>query len=159
MSASSDANANELLEVHNQIVRAALSTKKGREIKHTGNGIIASFERVADSLDAAIRIQRDTLAHNQKNSNLALTIKIGINTGNSLVEGNDPYGSITQLSARIVEMAKAGQIFVSENVRVICMGQGYNFTSRGNFEITGYHASIHLFEVLWRDKNNSGAEW
>ena len=53
-----------LLGVHDAIVRDALSALGGREIKHTGDGIMASFDNVANSVHAAADIQRRFAAYN-----------------------------------------------------------------------------------------------
>lgn len=53
-----DAEALEVLARHDQIVREALSTYDGREVKHTGDGIFASFSYVSKAVDCAVQVQQ-----------------------------------------------------------------------------------------------------
>ena len=153
-----DAGAQEVVRIHNRIVRAALTGNQGREVKHTGDGIMASFGRVTDSVDASIEMQRQTMIHNQQNPNLPLHLKIGINAGEPIVEDNDLFGTVVQLSARIVDKAQADEIFVSEIIKGICTGKAYKFSNKGGYEMKGFDGPMHLYEVLWRDDTAAAAE-
>jgi len=146
-----DAGAQEVVRAHNRVVRAALTDHNGKEVKHTGDGIMASFSRTSDGLDAAINMQRGTDLHNQQNPKLPLHLKIGLNTGEPIQEDNDLFGATVQMSARIVDKAKADEIFVSEIVRGICSGKGYQFKNRGGYPMKGFDGDVPLFEVNWRE--------
>lgn len=146
-----DAGAQKVVRVHNRIVREALSVHSGKEVKHTGDGIMASFNKTSDGVDASIQIQRETALHNQVQPDLPLHLKIGLNAGEPIAEDNDLFGTTVQLSARIVDKAAADEIFVSEIVRGICAGKNYNFSKRGGYEMKGFGDDITLFEVIWND--------
>ncbi len=146
-----DAGAQKVVRVHNRIVREALSVHSGKEVKHTGDGIMASFNKTSDGIDASIQIQRETALHNQVQPDLPLHLKIGLNAGEPIAEDNDLFGTTVQLSARIVDKAAADEIFVSEIVRGICAGKNYNFSKRGGYEMKGFGDDITLFEVIWND--------
>lgn len=147
-----DAGAQKVVRVHNRIVREALSANSGKEVKHTGDGIMASFNKTSDGVDASIQIQRETALHNQVQPDLPLHLKIGLNAGEPIAEDNDLFGTTVQLSARIVDKASADEIFVSEIVRGICAGKKYNFSNRGGYEMKGFGDDITLFEVIWNDE-------
>lgn len=153
-----DAGAQEVVRAHNRVVRAALTAFNGREVKHTGDGIMASFSRVTDGVDAAIQMQRETMQHNAQNPELPLHLKIGLNAGEPIVEDNDLFGTVVQLSARIVDKAQADQIFVSEIVRGICTGKSYQFQSKGGYEMKGFEGPMTLYEVMWGDSGAQAAE-
>jgi len=146
-----DAGAQQVVRAHNRIVREALSANAGKEIKHTGDGIMASFAKTSDGVDAAIQMQREVAIHNQHNPNLPLHLKIGLNAGEPIAEDNDLFGTTVQLSARIVDKAKADQIFVSEIVRGICAGKQYKFINRGGFPMKGFGDDVILYEVVWNE--------
>ena len=149
-----DAAAQEVVRTHNRIVRTALTTYQGREIKHTGDGIMASFANTSQAVEAAIYIQRKTFRDNASNPSVPLGIKIGINAGEPIVEDDDLFGTTVQLAARIVDKAANYQIFVSETVRGICQGKAINLQSRGAREMKGFKEPISIFEAIWR----TGAE-
>ncbi len=148
-----DEGAQQVVRAHNRIVREALSSSAGKEVKHTGDGIMASFARTSDGVDAAIEMQMGTAMHNQQNPNLPLHLKIGLNAGEPIAEDNDLFGTVVQMSARIVDKASADQIYVSEIVRGICAGKQYNFANLGGFEMKGFGESVTLFEVVWADSD------
>ncbi|NQV84438.1 MAG: adenylate/guanylate cyclase domain-containing protein [Rhodospirillales bacterium] len=145
-----DAGAQEVVRAHNRIVREALSAFAGKEIKHTGDGIMASFNKTSDGVDAAIQMQQETEKHNQQHPNLPLHLKIGLNAGEPIAEDNDLFGTMVQLSARIVDKASADEIFISEIIRGICAGKNYNFLNRGGFQMKGFDEDIVLYEVPWK---------
>ncbi len=145
-----DAGAQEVVRAHNRIVREALTDCMGKEVKHTGDGIMASFNKTTDGIDASIQMQRQCEVHNQQHPNLPLHLKIGLNAGEPISEDNDLFGSTVQMSARIVDKAQADEIFVSEVVRGICAGKDYQFVNRGGFAMKGFEDDPILYEVVWR---------
>ncbi|MEQ8193402.1 MAG: LuxR C-terminal-related transcriptional regulator, partial [Rhodospirillales bacterium] len=96
-----DDGAQEILHVHNQIVRDSLAYYGGKEIKHTGDGIMACFSTTSNGIEAANMMQRQVDIHNRKNPDLPLQIKIGLDAGEPIAEDNDLYGTTVQLAARI----------------------------------------------------------
>ena len=145
-----DAVAQQVVRAHNRITREALTDHAGKEIKHTGDGIMASFSSTSNSVEAAINIQRQVESHNMANPDLPVHIKIGINAGEPISEDDDLFGTTVQLAARIVDKAQSEQIFVSEIVRGICAGKPLKFTNRGGFDMKGFGEAINLYEVVWR---------
>ncbi|OHC75814.1 MAG: hypothetical protein A3G18_12715 [Rhodospirillales bacterium RIFCSPLOWO2_12_FULL_58_28] len=146
-----DAVAQKVVRAHNVIVRDALTEFTGKEIKHTGDGIMASFSSTSNGVEAAIFIQRKAAAHNKADPDLPLHLKIGINAGEPIAEDDDLFGTTVQLSARIVDKAQSEQIFVSEIVRGICAGGKINFTNRGPYAMKGFADPIILYEVVWEE--------
>ena len=144
-----DAVAQQIVRAHNRVVREALTDFAGKEIKHTGDGIMASFSNVSGAVEAAIRMQQNVAIHTQNNPDLPLYVKIGINAGEPIAEDNDLFGSTVQMAARIVDKASKNEIFVSEIVRGICEGKKLHFKSRGTFEMKGFDVPPTLYEVLW----------
>ena len=98
------------------------------------------------------------MVSNQQNPDLPLHLKIGINAGEPIVEDNDLFGTVVQLSARIVDKAQADEIFVSEIVRGICTGKNYKFDSKGGYEMKGFDGPMTLYEVVWRNPGAAAAE-
>jgi len=144
-----DEGAQKVVRAHNRIVRNALTKYGGKEIKHTGDGIMASFSTTSNSVEGSIQIQKDTKTYTAENPDFPLHIKIGINAGEPISEDNDLFGSTVQMSARIVDKAQAGQIFVSEIVRGICVGKPLKFNNAGQFEMKGFDEPPTLYEVVW----------
>jgi len=113
-----------LVQNHNQIVAVALKRNRGHQVKHTGDGIMAVFPRVADGLAAAVDIQRQCQEHNQVTPGEQILLRIGLSAGQPVQENNDYFGTIVQLSARLSSLGEPGDIhcdaifadYVKENV-------------------------------------------
>ena len=146
-----DAGAQKAVRVHNRIVRQSLTAFGGKEIKHTGDGIMASFSSATNSVESCIEMQRLVEQHNNTDPSLPLHLKIGINAGEPIAEDDDLFGTTVQVAARITDGAKADQIFVSEIVRGICVGKEFKFANRGGYEMKGLDQPITLFEVIWQE--------
>jgi adenylate cyclase len=146
-----DDAAQQVVHAHNQIVRDALLQFNGKEIKHTGDGIMASFTITSNSVEAASTIQRRAAAHNHANPDLPLNLKIGINAGEPISEDDDLFGTTVQIAARIVAEAGPGQILVSEIVRGICAGKKLGFVNRGLHTLKGFRGELTLYEVVWQE--------
>jgi len=144
-----DAGAQKVVHAHNRIVRNCLIRFEGQEVKHTGDGIMASFSNTTKGVQAAAAMQEQVAQHNVTEPGLPLQIKIGINAGEPISEDNDLFGTTVQLAARIVDKAKAGQIFVSETVRGFCAGKILHFVNHGNFEMKGFEGGQNLYELIW----------
>jgi class 3 adenylate cyclase len=144
-----DVKAREAFRVHDQIVRDAITQCRGTEVKHTGDGIMASFPSVTRAVEAACTIHRELHEHNQS-AEVPIGLRIGVAAGEPVTEDNDLFGAAVQLAARICASAAAGSIFVSTAVRELCVGKGFAFESRGQFELKGFDEPVILFEVGWQ---------
>ncbi|MBO6519292.1 MAG: adenylate/guanylate cyclase domain-containing protein [Rhodospirillales bacterium] len=153
-----DEGAQHVVRGHNKIVRDALNHWAGREVKHTGDGIMAAFDTTSNGVEAAMQMQRECVTFRELNPDLPLRLKIGINTGEPISEDNDLFGSTVQMSARIVDKAKADQIFVSEAVRGICAGKSFTFENKGPFPMKGFDEDPVLHEVVWQTPPKAEAE-
>lgn len=141
-----DEKAQELVRTHNAVVRDALKIHSGSEIKHTGDGIMASFPSARGALDAAIAIQR-TLT-----SSGGPRVRIGINAGEPVAEEQDLFGTSVQLAARVCNEAEPGQILVSNVVRELAAGKQFLFNDRGDVPLRGFEDPVRLYEVSWEER-------
>jgi class 3 adenylate cyclase/pimeloyl-ACP methyl ester carboxylesterase len=145
-----DAQAQELVRTHNTIVREALPAHGGSEIKHTGDGIMASFPTASGALECAVAIQRAVAANGQQH-NAPLSVHIGLNAGEPVAEEQDLFGTAVQLARRICEQADGGEIFAANVVRELAAGKGFLFSDRGDATLRGFEDPVRLWEVRWRE--------
>src|SRR5262249_43402143 len=111
-----DAKAQELLRTHNTIIRDCLCEHNGCEIKHTGDGIMASFTSPSSAIECTIAIQKAFAKHNRQYPNTPIRVRIGLNAGEPIVEEGQLYGAAVNAASRICNHAQPGQILVSEVV-------------------------------------------
>lgn len=144
-----DARAMELLRMHNAIVRQRLKEYAGREVKHTGDGFMASFASVGNSVECAIAILRSFALHNAENPEGAMRVRVGLSAGEPVAEDNDLFGATVQLAARLCAHAQPEQIMVPRVVQELCLGKNLPFKSHGEQQLKGFHRPVHLYEVEW----------
>lgn len=147
-----DARAQEIVRVHNAIVREALSRYQGKEIKHTGDGIMASFPVASGALGCAIAIQRSVTSHVQAHPESPLQVYIGLNAGEPIVDEQDLFGTSVDLAARICERAEPGQIVASDVLRQLAAGKPFLFSDLGKIVLRGFEDPVNLWEVSWREE-------
>src|SRR5262245_11002734 len=139
-----------ILGVHDTIVRNALSASGGREVKHTGDGIMASFVSAAGAVRCAIQIQRELEKHAQKNSKRALKVRVGAAAGEPVEQNNDLFGSTVQLAARLCAHAQPEQILVSNAIAELCLGKGLLFEDVGEVTLKGFNSPVRAHAAAWR---------
>jgi len=144
-----DALVMAVLRRHDAIVRAALARTIGTEVKHTGDGIMASFRSVPDALQAAVLMQRE-FAQAEAAGDLPLGVRIGIAAGEPVTDRDDLFGSAVQLAARLSSKAAARTILVAGAVRDLAVGKGFQFGAYRNFRLKGFGDAVRACEVVWR---------
>ena len=147
-----DATAQEIRRTHNEIVRSALTANGGSEIKHTGDGIMASFTTASAALECAIAIQRGVAAHVEEHPDSPLGLYIGLNAGEPIAEEGDLFGTSINLAARICDHAEPGQILAANVVRELAAGKDFLFADLGETELRGFEDPVKLWEVRWREQ-------
>ena len=148
-----DDAAQDVRRVHNEIVRAALSANSGKEIKHTGDGIMASFGTASAALESAIAIQRGVAAHKEANPKSPLGVYVGLNAGEPIAEEGDLFGTSINLAARICDHAEAGQILAANVVRELAAGKQFLFADLGETELRGFEDPVKLWELRWEEQD------
>src|ERR1041384_5490367 len=79
----------------------ALSATGGREVKHTGDGIMAAFVSAASAVRCGINVQQKFSHHRKENPDQPLKVRIGVAAGEPIEHHNDFFGSTVQLAARL----------------------------------------------------------
>jgi class 3 adenylate cyclase len=136
--------------VHDAIVRNALSASGGREVKHTGDGIMASFVSAAEAVRCAIQIQRELEKHAQENPKRPLKVRVGAAVGEPVEQNNDLFGSTVQLAARLCAHAEPEQILVSNAIAELCIGKGLCFEDVGEVALKGFDSPVRARAAAWR---------
>jgi len=138
-----------VLGVHDTIVRDALSALGGREIKHTGDGIMASFVSAAGAVRCAIQIQRELDKHAKANPERPLKVRVGAAAGEPVEQHNDLFGSTVQLASRLCAHAAPEQIVVSNAIAELCVGKGLRFEELGEVALKGFGQPVRAHAVEW----------
>ncbi len=140
-----------LLREHDRIVGAALDAHRGTEVKHTGDGVMASFESITDAVRAAIAVQRALQDGDKAEGEAFVRVRIGISAGEPVEHEGDLFGSTVNLAARLCAHATAGQILVSNAVRELALGKQLPLGEPEAVELKGFDEPQLCAEVAWRE--------
>jgi class 3 adenylate cyclase len=140
-----DEAAMEVVDLHDEVVRDALSKHGGREVKHTGDGIMAAFSSAVGAVKAGCHIQRSLAG--RATEQLELQLRIGMAAGEPVEQRNDLFGSTVQLAARLCAHAQPGQVLVSNAIAELCLGKAIQFEDVGHVELKGFGTPVHVQAV------------
>lgn len=133
---------------HFSLLRAAIADTGGREVKNTGDGIMAVFAGVGAALDGAIAMQQ---ACAQRNVTAAepLEIRIGIGTGDCTEEDGDYFGEPPILAARLCAEAEPGGILAPDFIRMLAPRGRHEFAEAGERTLKGLPDPVPTVAVVW----------
>lgn len=135
-----------LLTVHDQIVRGALAANNGREVKHTGDGIMAAFTSAACAVRCAMAAMQEVAAH-RNDPHPPLRLRVGIAAGEPIEHANDLFGTTVQLASRLCSHAAPQQILVSNVVAELCAGKMLPMQAIGALTLKGFDQPVHAHAV------------
>ena len=129
-----------LLDTHNALVRTELDRFRGREIKFTGDGILATFDGPGRAIRCACAI-RDALGA------LGLEVRAGLHTGEIELHGDDVAGIAVVIGQRVSALAGPGEVLVSRTVADLIAGSDIMLVDQGTHELKGVPGSWQLYSV------------
>ncbi len=141
-----DAAAFEAVRRHDGVVRQWLESEGGREVKHTGDGILASFLSVSAALNAAIGVQKQ-LAEARSGDEAGVSVSIGLSAGEPVQDSEDLFGAAVNLSSRLCAHAGPDTILVSSAVKDLAIGKPFTFQPKGAVALKGFSDPVQVFEV------------
>jgi uncharacterized protein (TIGR00369 family) len=130
-----DTRWRELLDEHNVLVRRQLELHKGREVKTTGDGFLATFDSPTQAVQCARAIRKGM-------TRLGLELRAGIHIGECERVGGDVHAA-----SRVQSAAQPGEILVSSTVRDLIAGSGLRLVDRGSHELRGLEGMWTLLAV------------
>jgi class 3 adenylate cyclase len=135
-----DAGWRSLLQRHDELSRREILRHRGRAVKSTGDGVLATFDGPARAIRAAERIRERT-------GELGIEVRAGLHTGECEVIGDDVGGLAVHIGARVMGHARAGEVLVSSTVKDLVAGSGIAFAERGEHELRGVPDRWSLYSV------------
>jgi class 3 adenylate cyclase len=129
-----------MLERHDALFRRALERHRGREVKRTGDGFLATFDGPA----RAIRCASDVAG---AVGSIGLEVRAGLHTGELEVMDGDLGGLAVHIAARVMDRAAPSEVLVSSTVKDLVVGSGIDFQERGAHELRGVPGEWQLFSV------------
>ena len=130
-----------LLDDHDRICKDSIDRFRGRLVKKTGDGVLATFDGPGRGISCAKEIL-------ERVRTLGLEIRCGLHTGECEIRGEDTAGIAVHLTARVSALAGPGELLVSRTVRDLVAGSGVEFEDRGIHELRGFPEEWQLFAVM-----------
>ncbi len=130
-----------LTDHHDALIRAALLRHRGRWVRTTGDGFVATF----DATRVAIRCAAEILASAK---DIGLDLRAGIHTGEVEMRGEDIAGLAVNIARRVCDLARSGEVLVTGTVTDHVVGSGIAFEDRGERELKGVPGKWRLFGVM-----------
>jgi pimeloyl-ACP methyl ester carboxylesterase len=135
-----DSRWRELLERHQDLVRRHLERFRGREIKTTGDGFLATFDGPTSAVECAEAIVAGA-------PSLGIEVRAGMHTGEVELIGDDVGGIAVHVAARISALAEGSTVLVSRTVRDLVIGSGIEFDPCGRRALKGVPDEWEVYTV------------
>jgi len=129
-----------MLERHDALFRRALERHRGREVKRTGDGFLATFDGPARAIRCAADLTDSV-------GSIGIQIRAGLHTGELEVMDGDLGGLAVHIAARVMDQAGPSEVLVSSTVKDLVVGSGIDFEERGEHELRGVPGEWRLFSV------------
>jgi DNA-binding NarL/FixJ family response regulator/class 3 adenylate cyclase len=137
-----DEHADAVRREHFEALRRSIAEHGGREVKSTGDGLMVAFASAVAAVRCAVEMQR---------SSSGTELRIGLDAGEPLPDGDDLYGTPVIVASRLCESADAGQILASDVVRQIAGPRVAELMRpAGALRLPGIAERVVTTEVSWR---------
>jgi pimeloyl-ACP methyl ester carboxylesterase/DNA-binding CsgD family transcriptional regulator len=136
-----DAAWGEIVTAHDAMVREHLARFRGREVKTTIGGFLATFDGPARAIRCAAAIVETALG-------LGLAVRAGLHAGECETVGDELGGVALQIAERVFDRAEAGEVVVSSTVKDLVAGAGIAFEEMPTRLLTGPASGWRLYRVV-----------
>lgn len=134
--------------VHIDLLRQGMDAHGGTEVKNLGDGLMIVFPSLGSALDGSVAMQQAIERHNSSGKE-PLGIRVGISSGDATEEDNDYFGEPVVEAARLCAKCEAGQIIVSDLLKMMARRSDHTFTDIGELELRGLPDPVPSFTVDW----------
>jgi adenylate cyclase len=140
------------------LIEPAVARYRGRLVRSRGDGFLGEFDSAVDAVRCAIDIQQSFAAHPAGDGMEPIRLRIGVNTGDVIVEEQDIYGHSVNIAARLEALAEPGAVYVTGAVRDQLQGYlGFNFEDRGERWVKNIDHPIRVFRVTYAEAESEAA--
>ncbi len=143
-----------MVDQHNRLVFPVITRFRGKIVKTTGDGVMASFRTPANALKAAIGVQQSLARERQRNPGAYPHVRTAIHTGQTIVEDKDLYGDAVNVAVRLADQGTGDEILVSESTVAELQENDFRFSKKGVFKPRGKAKSLTIYQCQWDSHPN-----
>lgn len=143
-----------LVDQHNRLVFPVISRFHGKIIKTTGDGVMASFGVAANAIKAAIAIQQLLAQQRQRNAAHIPNVRIGVHTGEAIIEDEDVFGDVVNVAVRLGSRGKGDEILISGQTAAELEKKEFRLVRKGSFRPRGKARSLTIYRCRWTTHPN-----
>jgi class 3 adenylate cyclase/pimeloyl-ACP methyl ester carboxylesterase len=131
----------QLLEDHDRLAHDLVGRHGGRIVKHTGDGLLATFTDPASAVRASLELSHELAAS-------GMPIRTGLHAGViEIRDDGDVSGIVVNIAARVESMAGPGDVLVSDTLRDLLLGTAFRFDDRGEHDLKGVTGARRLYAI------------
>jgi len=145
-----DINGRLMVDKHNRLIFPVIKKFNGKLVKTIGDGVMASFKKPENALKTAIAIQQVFENERQRDSDFKIKVRIGIHSGQAIIEAKDIYGDAVNIAARVESHCKADEILASNSTAAKVKKKDFKLTKMGSFTPKGKKTPIAIYNCNWK---------
>lgn len=139
-----------MVDHHNRLAFSVIRRFGGKVVKTTGDGVMASFKRPVNAIEGAIGIQQALARQREQDGQDYPKVRIGIHTGEAIIENKDVYGDAVNVTARVGSHGRGGEIIVSESTASRIDKKRFGLVKKRSFRPKGKRRSLTVYRCRWR---------
>lgn len=140
-----------MVDHHNRVAFSVIRRFGGKVVKTTGDGVLASFKRPANAIEGAIGIQQALARQREQDGQNYPKVRIGIHTGEAIIENKDVYGDAVNVAARLGGHGRGGEIIVSDSTASKIEKKRFSLVKKRSFRPKGKRRSLTVYRCQWRE--------
>ena len=148
-----DEAALKVVDAHDRVLRGLLAKYGGREVRHTGEGMMLSFHLASAAVQCALEAQGEFAKQSEAP---APRVRMGLAAGEPVTQHERIFGATVEQARAIARGAQPGQVLASSAVRDLCAGKGLSFTATPTLHVSGL-APLETVRAMGRSEAGAAA--
>ena len=141
-----------MVDRHNRLMFPIIQKFRGRIIKTIGDSIMASFRKPENALQAAVAMQQMMAQERRRDELFNIRIRIGIHSGDAIVEKRDVFGDIVNVASRVEAISEGNEILVSQVTAAHIEDEcAFILKARGKFTPRGKQKKLTVYRCDWEN--------
>ena len=140
-----------MIDQHNRVVFPIIRQFKGKIVKTIGDAVMASFHDPEFAMKAAIAVQQGLEKKRKDDRSFRMHVRVGVHTGQAIVENQDVFGDVVNVAARIESRGKGDEILVSGATARALNKDTYHLKKKGSYTLKGKRNPVLIYRCTWQD--------